>query len=57
MRIEDLRASHVLAQDIRTKDGSLIMAADTKLSPTILEKLVNFQTLGTIDGTILVHRA
>ena len=55
MRIEDLRASHVLAQDIRTKDGSLIMAADTKLSPTILEKLVNFQALGTIDGTILVH--
>ena len=55
MRIEDLRASHVLAQDIRNKDGSLIMAADTKLSPTILEKLVNFQALGTIDGTILVH--
>ena len=55
MRIEDLRTSHVLAQDIRTKDGSLIMAADTKLSPTILEKLVNFQALGTIDGTILVH--
>ena len=55
MRIEDLRTSHVLAQDIRTKDGSLIMAADTKLSPTILEKLVNFKALGTIDGTILVH--
>jgi hypothetical protein len=31
------------------------MAADTKLSPTILEKLVNFKALGTIDGTILVH--
>ena len=57
MRIDDRRSCPVLAQDIRTKDGNLILAADTKLSPTILEKLVNFQTLGTIDGTILVHRA
>jgi hypothetical protein len=55
MRIEDLRTGHVLAQDMRTSDGSLIVAAETQLSPTLLEKLMNFKTLGTIDSTVLAH--
>ena len=54
-RIQDLRTGHVLAQDIRTADGSLIVSNGTKLSPTMVERLLNFQLLRTIDDIVLVH--
>lgn len=55
IRIADLRAGHVLAQDIQTQEGSLIVSNETILSSALVEKLMNFSTLKTIDGIVLVH--
>lgn len=55
--VESLRAGHVLAEDILTHDGNLVVSAGTKLSPAMLEKLFNFRLLKAIDETILVRAA
>ena len=40
--IRDLRVGAVLAQDVETSEGMLIVPQGTKLSPILLEKLRNF---------------
>jgi response regulator RpfG family c-di-GMP phosphodiesterase len=55
VRIEELRIGQVLAQDLRTPEGLLIVAAKTRLTSMLLVKLLNFRTLSTIDNTLLVH--
>jgi response regulator RpfG family c-di-GMP phosphodiesterase len=55
MAIEDLRIGHILAQDLRTPDGLLIMAANTRFTSMLLVKLRNFRTLYSIDDSLLVR--
>ena len=54
VRIDQIRNGQILAQDLRTRDGLLIMAANTELTSMLLAKLLNFGTLNTIDHTLLV---
>jgi len=55
MSIETLRQGQIIAEDIRTNEGLLIATAESELSSMILQKLLNFRSLKTIDETILVH--
>ena len=55
LEIEELRVGYALAQDLRTTEGVLILAANTKLTAMLVTKLQNFRTLSTIDNTLLVH--
>lgn len=55
LRIDELCIGQVLAEDLRTPDGLLIVAANTKLTSMLLVKLLNFNKLNTIDRTLLVH--
>lgn len=55
LKVEELRAGHILAQDLRMSDGLLIVAANTKLTTILLAKLLNFRKLNTIDHILLVH--
>jgi response regulator RpfG family c-di-GMP phosphodiesterase len=55
VRIDELRIGQVLAQDLRTPEGLLIISANTKLTAMLLVKVLNFCTLNTIDHTFLVH--
>lgn len=55
LRIDAIQPGHLLAQDLRTRDGLLIMAANTELTPMLLAKLLNFGTLNTIEHTLLVY--
>ena len=55
LEIASLRVGHVLAQDLRTNEGILILATDTKLTAMLVTKLQNFRTLNTIDNTLLVR--
>ena len=51
----NLRTGQVLAQDLRTADGIVIVSANTKLTPLLLAKLLNFRTLNSIEKTLLIH--
>jgi response regulator RpfG family c-di-GMP phosphodiesterase len=55
VEVANLRTGNVLAQDLRTADGILIVAAKTKLTPLLLAKLINFRTLNSIDKILLIH--
>lgn len=55
IRIDQIACGQILAQDLRTREGLLIMAANTELTPMLLAKLLNFGTLNTIDHTLLVY--
>lgn len=55
MRIDQIKCGQVLAEDLRTRTGLLLMAANTKLTPMFLAKLLNFATLHAIDDTLLVY--
>lgn len=55
VRINQLQAGHVLAENLRTRDGLMIVATNTTLTPMLLVKLNNFHALKTISDTLLVH--
>jgi response regulator RpfG family c-di-GMP phosphodiesterase len=53
--INMLRKGYVLAENLRTRDGLMIVAANTTLTPMLLVKLNNFHTLKTINDTLLAY--
>jgi response regulator RpfG family c-di-GMP phosphodiesterase len=55
VRVHDLRLGQVLAQDVKTLDGILMLTAGSVLSPMQTERLRNFRALGTIADTVLVN--
>jgi response regulator RpfG family c-di-GMP phosphodiesterase len=55
LRVQDLMSGQVLAQDLRTTEGLLIVAANTKLSGMLLVKILNFERLNSISKTLLVY--
>ena len=52
---DELQFGYVLAQDVRTCEGAIVLAAATKLNAMRVAKLKNFRTLKTINDTLLVH--
>jgi response regulator RpfG family c-di-GMP phosphodiesterase len=57
LTLDELREGHVLAEDLRSREGLLILAAWTRLTPLRLAKLQNFRALGSLDNTALVYDA
>ena len=55
VEIDALRVGHVLAQDLRTTEGVMVLATNTKLTSMLVTKLQNFRALNTIDNTLLVY--
>ena len=55
LEIDELRVGYALAQDLRTTEGVLILATNTKLTAMLVTKLQNFRTLSTIEKTLLVR--
>lgn len=54
IRADELRIGQVLAQDLCTPGGLMILATNTRLTAMLLAKLRNFFTLTTIDPSLLV---
>ena len=55
LEIDELQVGYVLAQDVRTSEGLMVLAAATKLNAMLVAKLKNFRTLKMIGDTLLVH--
>jgi hypothetical protein len=55
LNIEELREGQILAENLRMSTGLLIAAADTKITPILLAKLLNFHRLDTIGDSLLVY--
>ena len=53
--VRELSVGQTLLSNVETKDGSLIVAAGTKVSAMILEKLRNFAELSGIKEPIQVQ--
>lgn len=51
----DLRSGHILAAGITTKQDILIVAAGTRITPLILERLRNFASLSGLKLPIIVE--
>ena len=54
LEVSELRVGHILAQDLRTKEGMLVLATNAKLTGMLVTKLQNFRSIGSIDNTLLV---
>jgi response regulator RpfG family c-di-GMP phosphodiesterase len=52
--IKELRTGWRLAAEARTRDGQLIVPANTEISPMLLEKLRNFAELGELEEPLMV---
>jgi response regulator RpfG family c-di-GMP phosphodiesterase len=57
LRVSDLRIGAVLAEDVFTRDGMLLVTADTKLTAPLLQKLRNFHELAGLTEPISVSEA
>lgn len=51
--LEDLRPGMVLAADLLTRDGRMLLAAGTRLSGFHLERLRTMKELDLIEGPVL----
>ncbi|HEX3800496.1 MAG TPA: HD domain-containing phosphohydrolase [Verrucomicrobiae bacterium] len=50
-----LRVGHVLCADVLTKDGTLIVISGNRITPTLMERLRNFNGLSGISEPILIE--
>jgi len=55
--IEDLKAGHILNQDVVSTEGLFLLAAGTKLTGILVSKLQNFRRLQTVGRTLLVRES
>jgi response regulator RpfG family c-di-GMP phosphodiesterase len=55
VEVEELHAGQVLAQDITSTEGLVLLAAGTTLTSMLVAKLNNFRRLHTIGRTLLVY--
>ena len=53
----NLRVGHVLASDLKTMDGILIVGAGNEITPPLMQRLRNFSSLSGIKEPILVEAA
>lgn len=52
--LSELRAGQVLSADVTTTDGILIVTAGTRITPMLLEKLLNFAELNAFRGPVKI---
>lgn len=55
VRLDELRAGDILAQNLYTTGGKLLVSAGTTVSAVLLTTLLNFQALKAIDNSVLVR--
>ena len=55
VRISELKVSSVLAEDITTLEGALIVPSGTQITPPLLQKLRNFAELAALKEPIFIH--
>lgn len=55
LEVMQLHSGNVLAADVRTKQDVMIIAAGTKITPLIMERLRNFASLGGLKLPIFVE--
>jgi hypothetical protein len=53
---EELQVGHILARDIKTIEGTLLMTAGNRISPVLLQKLRNFSELSGIHEPLLIQQ-
>lgn len=53
--VEELRAGQVLARDVQTPDGILLIGAGRRLTEALLERLRNFTALGLVREPVRVE--
>ncbi len=53
-KVNQLRAGMILAEDIRTKAGMLVVQKNQEVSDTLRQRLMNFHTQGLVPGEIRV---
>lgn len=54
VRVADLVPGHILAKDLKAKDGVLILSAGNKLSIFLIERIRNFAALETIADEVVI---
>ena len=55
LRVLEVGAGQVLAEDLRTKDGTLVLAAGSRITPMLLECIRNFRSLKSIPDAVQVR--
>lgn len=55
VNITDIKPGMVLAEDIFTARGTMLMSKDTKISPTLISKILRFNRVDRVDGAIKVY--
>ena len=55
VRVAEINVNTVLAQDISTREGALVVPAGTLITPPLLQKLRNFSELGALDEPIAIR--
>jgi hypothetical protein len=52
---KELQVEHVLLSNVETNDGILILAAGTRITPLLLEKMRNFHELNSVKEPIRIE--
>lgn len=52
--VQRLHAGMILDQDVRRRDGQLVITRGHEITPTLLERLLNYVSLGQLTGTVQV---
>lgn len=52
--LQRLRAGMILDEDVRRRDGQLVITRGHEITPTLLERLLNYVSLGQLTGTVQV---
>jgi response regulator RpfG family c-di-GMP phosphodiesterase len=55
VRVSELAVGRVLAEDIVTREGTLIVPSGTQVTPPLLQKLRNFSELSTLAEPIVIR--
>lgn len=55
VRVSALTIGSVLAEDVQTRDGTLIVTANTRVTAPLIEKLRNFSELSALQEPIIVR--
>jgi len=55
MKIRDLRVGMALAQDVRTRQGMLVVGTGQEVTEALRRRLANFRALGNIEEPIRIY--
>ena len=54
-RVSELGVGAIFTEDVRTKDWTLLVTANTRLSPALLHKLRNFHELTGLEEPLFIR--